>query len=118
MEMHDATTHGTVLRWSRREPACSTMACGRRRSRPAIQQQHPQKGALRAPTNEKTRIKSSASRGLWRGVHSAEAGAAKTYLHGAPMKPMPTWLPRWFRGGVALTWMTQDGDADYGHHGV
>ena len=44
------------------------------------------------------------------------AGAAETYLHGAPMMPMnlgASMIP----GGVALTWMTQDGDADYGHMG-
>ena len=44
----------------------------------------------------------------------AVAGAAKTYLHGVPMMPMnlnASMVP----GGVALTWMTQDGDADYGH---
>ena len=54
--------------------------------------------------------------GVCAGTGMAEAGAAKTYLHGAPMKPAnldASMVP----GGVALTWMTQDRDADYGHKG-
>ena len=54
--------------------------------------------------------------GVCAGRGTAEAGAAETYLHGTPMKPADL-TASMVPGGVALTWMTQDGDADYGHQG-